>query len=41
MVTDKQAGVGKLFEWSKIYQSYVQYKFRGKVIQNHFHSSTS
>ena len=32
-VTDKQAGVGKLFNRSKkIYWSHSQYKIRGKVI---------
>ena len=32
-VTDKQAGVGKLFDRSKkIYRSHAQYKIRGKVI---------
>ena len=33
MVTDKQAGVGKLFDGSKkFYWSHVQYKITGKVI---------
>ena len=32
-VTDKQAGVGRLFDWSKkFYWSHVQYIIRGKVI---------
>ena len=31
MITDKQAGVGKLFDWS-----HVQYKTRGKALQNEY-----
>ena len=34
-VTDKQAGVGKLLDWSKnFYWSHAPYKIRGKVSKN-------
>ena len=38
-VTNKQAGVGQLFDWSKnFYSSHAEYKIREKVIQNELQS---